>query len=71
MLTDIFPFVSLPEPRSYVESVAKAATVTGGPPASPVSPTYDSDSLARPVGPSHAYNAPLSSSSPIQSPDAV
>ncbi|XP_067264704.1 tensin-1 isoform X4 [Chanodichthys erythropterus] len=58
------------EPRSYVESVAKAATVTGGPPASPVSPTYDSDSLARPVGP-HAYNAPLSSSSPIQSPDAV
>ncbi|XP_048050541.1 tensin-1 isoform X3 [Megalobrama amblycephala] len=59
------------EPRSYVESVAKAATVTGGPPASPVSPTYDSDSLAHPVGPSHAYNAPLSSSSPIQSPDAV
>ncbi|XP_051760692.1 tensin-1 isoform X1 [Ctenopharyngodon idella] len=59
------------EPRSYVESVAKAAAVTGGPPASPVSPTYDSDSLARPVGPSHAYNAPLSSSSPIQSPDAV
>ncbi|XP_067300591.1 tensin-1 isoform X7 [Pseudorasbora parva] len=59
------------EPRSYVESVAKAATVTGGPPASPVSPTYDSDSLARPVGSSHAYNAPLSSSSPIQSPDAV
>ncbi|KAG1945129.1 tensin-1 [Pimephales promelas] len=59
------------EPRSYVESVAKAATGSGGPPASPVSPTYDSDSLARPVGPSHAYNTPLSSSSPIQSPDAV
>uniref|UniRef100_A0A9J7YL48 Tensin 1 n=1 Tax=Cyprinus carpio carpio TaxID=630221 RepID=A0A9J7YL48_CYPCA len=57
------------EPRSYVESVAKAAA--SGPPASPVSPTYDSDSLARPAGPSHAYNAPLSSSSPIQSPDAV
>ncbi|XP_026073299.1 tensin-1 isoform X6 [Carassius auratus] len=57
------------EPRSYVESVAKAAA--GGPPASPVSPTYDSNSLARPVGPSHTYNAPLSSSSPIQSPDAV
>uniref|UniRef100_A0A8C2DP08 Tensin 1b n=1 Tax=Cyprinus carpio TaxID=7962 RepID=A0A8C2DP08_CYPCA len=62
-------FVSLLEPRSYVESVAKAAA--SGPPASPVSPTYDSDSLARPAGPSHAYNAPLSSSSPIQSPDAV
>ncbi|XP_016299892.1 tensin-1 isoform X1 [Sinocyclocheilus anshuiensis] len=57
------------EPRSYVESVAKAAA--SGQPASPVSPTYDSDSLARPAGPSHAYNAPLSSSSPIQSPDAV
>ncbi|XP_050974981.1 tensin-1 isoform X4 [Labeo rohita] len=57
------------EPRSYVESVAKAAA--SGPPASPVSSTYDSDSLARPAGPSHAYNAPLSSSSPIQSPDAV
>ncbi|XP_042620180.1 tensin-1-like isoform X5 [Cyprinus carpio] len=57
------------EPRSYVESVAKAAA--GGLPASPVSPTYDSNSFARPVGPSHAYNAPLSSSSPIQSPDAV
>ncbi|XP_059418481.1 tensin-1 isoform X3 [Carassius carassius] len=57
------------EPRSYVESVAKAAA--GGSPASPVSPKYDSNSLARPVGPSHAYNAPLSSSSPIQSPDAV
>uniref|UniRef100_A0A673MAJ9 Tensin-1-like n=1 Tax=Sinocyclocheilus rhinocerous TaxID=307959 RepID=A0A673MAJ9_9TELE len=57
------------EPRSYVESVAKAAA--GGPPASPVSPTNDSNSLAHPVGPSHAYNAPLSSSSPIQSPDAV
>uniref|UniRef100_A0A673MA68 Tensin-1-like n=1 Tax=Sinocyclocheilus rhinocerous TaxID=307959 RepID=A0A673MA68_9TELE len=52
------------EPRSYVESVAKAAA--GGPPASPVSPTNDSNSLAHPVGPSHAYNAPLSSSSPIQ-----
>lgn len=50
------------EPRSYVESVAKAAAV-------PASPTYDSDSLARPAAPSHAYNAPLSSSSPIQSPD--
>uniref|UniRef100_A0A673GV70 Tensin-1-like n=1 Tax=Sinocyclocheilus rhinocerous TaxID=307959 RepID=A0A673GV70_9TELE len=62
-------FVSLPEPRSYVESVAKAAA--SGPPASPVSPAYDSDSLARPAGPSHAYNAPLSSSSPIQSLDAV
>uniref|UniRef100_A0A8C2CPV2 Tensin 1b n=1 Tax=Cyprinus carpio TaxID=7962 RepID=A0A8C2CPV2_CYPCA len=48
------------EPRSYVESVAKAAA--GGLPASPVSPTYDSNSFARPVGPSHAYNAPLSSS---------
>uniref|UniRef100_A0A673M2Z2 Tensin-1-like n=1 Tax=Sinocyclocheilus rhinocerous TaxID=307959 RepID=A0A673M2Z2_9TELE len=48
------------EPRSYVESVAKAAA--GGPPASPVSPTNDSNSLAHPVGPSHAYNAPLSSS---------
>ncbi|XP_016342284.1 tensin-1-like [Sinocyclocheilus anshuiensis] len=57
------------EPCSYVESVAKAAA--GGPPVSPVSPTYDSNSLAHPVGPSHAYNAPLSSSSPIQSPDAV
>ncbi|KAL1267448.1 hypothetical protein QQF64_032811 [Cirrhinus molitorella] len=57
------------EPRSYVESVAKAAAI--GPPASPVSSTYDSDSLARPAGPSHAYNAPLSSSSPIQSPDAI
>ncbi|XP_043104858.1 tensin-1 isoform X3 [Puntigrus tetrazona] len=57
------------EPRSYVESVAKAAA--SGPPASPVSSTYDSDSLARPTGPSHAYNAPLSSSSPIQIPDAV
>uniref|UniRef100_A0A8C1Z3K2 Tensin 1b n=1 Tax=Cyprinus carpio TaxID=7962 RepID=A0A8C1Z3K2_CYPCA len=57
------------EPRSYVESVAKAAA--SGPPASPVSPTYDSDSLARPAGPSHAYNAPLSSSSPIQSPDLI
>lgn len=52
------------EPRSYVESVAKAAAV-------PASPTYDSDSLARPAGPSHAYNAPLSSSSPIQNPDPV
>uniref|UniRef100_A0A671P2Z6 Tensin-1-like n=1 Tax=Sinocyclocheilus anshuiensis TaxID=1608454 RepID=A0A671P2Z6_9TELE len=52
------------EPCSYVESVAKAAA--GGPPVSPVSPTYDSNSLAHPVGPSHAYNAPLSSSSPIQ-----
>lgn len=51
------------EPRSYVESVAKAAA--SGP------PTYDSDSLARPAGLSHAYNAPLSSSSPIQCPDAV
>ncbi|XP_058642270.1 tensin-1 isoform X3 [Onychostoma macrolepis] len=51
------------EPRSYVESVAKAAA--SGP------LTYDSDSLARPAGLSHAYNAPLSSSSPIQCPDAV
>ncbi|XP_056321886.1 tensin-1 isoform X4 [Danio aesculapii] len=52
------------EPRSYVESVAKAAAV-------PASPTYDSDSVTRPAGPSHAYNAPLSSSSPIQNPDPV
>ncbi|XP_065108354.1 tensin-1 isoform X2 [Paramisgurnus dabryanus] len=59
------------EPRSYVESVAKAAAGAGGPPASPVSMTYDSDSLARPTAASHALNSPLSSSSPIQSPDAV
>ncbi|XP_057192896.1 tensin-1 isoform X10 [Triplophysa rosa] len=57
------------EPRSYVESVAKAAVVAGGPHGSPVPPTYDS--LAHPSGPSHSPNAPLSSSSPIQSPDAV
>ncbi|XP_051997821.1 tensin-1-like isoform X3 [Xyrauchen texanus] len=59
------------EPRSYVESVAKAALVGGGLPASLVSPAYDSDSLAHPAGPPHTLNNPLSSSSPIQSPDAV
>ncbi|XP_051565512.1 tensin-1-like isoform X2 [Myxocyprinus asiaticus] len=59
------------EPRSYVESVAKAASVGGGPPASPVSSAYDSDSLAHPAGLPRTLNTPLSSSSPIQSPDAV
>ncbi|XP_052003925.1 tensin-1 isoform X8 [Xyrauchen texanus] len=59
------------EPRSYVESVAKAASVAGGPPASRVSPAYDSDILAPSAGLPHTLNTPLSSSSPIQGLDAV
>uniref|UniRef100_A0A8B9KWI1 Tensin 1b n=1 Tax=Astyanax mexicanus TaxID=7994 RepID=A0A8B9KWI1_ASTMX len=57
------------EPRSYVESVARSAAVAGGQPSSPVSPTFDSSSLARGATPSHSFNTPLSSSSPVQSPE--
>ncbi|XP_053352608.1 tensin-1 isoform X2 [Clarias gariepinus] len=52
------------EPRSYVASVARSAAVAGGQPSSPVSPTFESNSLAR--GASHPFNPPLSSSSPVQ-----
>ncbi|XP_058247880.1 tensin-1 isoform X5 [Hemibagrus wyckioides] len=55
------------EPRSYVASVARSASVTGGQPSSPVSPTFESGSLAR--GASHPFNPPLSSSSPVQRPE--
>uniref|UniRef100_A0A3B4DYP6 Tensin 1b n=1 Tax=Pygocentrus nattereri TaxID=42514 RepID=A0A3B4DYP6_PYGNA len=57
------------EPRSYVESVARSAAVAGGQPSSPVSPMFDSSSLARGAAPSHSFNTPLSSSSPVQSPE--
>lgn len=57
----------LAEPRSYVSSVARSAAVVGGQPSSPVSPTFESDSLAR--GTSHPMNPPLSSSSPVQKPE--
>ncbi|XP_060786294.1 tensin-1 isoform X7 [Neoarius graeffei] len=55
------------EPRSYVASVARSAAVTGGQPSSPVSPSFESGSLAR--GTSHPFNPPLSSSSPVQRPE--
>ncbi|GAA6087559.1 tensin-1 isoform X3 [Tachysurus ichikawai] len=55
------------EPRSYVASVARSASVTGGQPSSPVSPTVESGSLTR--GASHPFNSPLSSSSPVQRPE--
>ncbi|XP_031415790.1 tensin-1 isoform X2 [Clupea harengus] len=60
------------EPRSYVESVARSAAQGGGPAASSVPSSHEPDAAARTAtlsGPSHAFNAPLSSSSPIQSPD--
>lgn len=57
----------LSEPRSYVASVARSASVTGGQPSSPVSPTVESGSLTR--GASHPFNSPLSSSSPVQRPE--
>lgn len=64
------------EPRSYVESVARSAALSGGPAAaqqqSPVPSGHEVDGPVRtatPSGPSHALNAPLSSSSPIESPD--
>ncbi|KAI4890803.1 hypothetical protein NFI96_014934 [Prochilodus magdalenae] len=57
------------EPRSYVESVARSAAVAGGQPSSPVTPTFDSNSLARGAAPSHSFNTPLSSSSPVRSPE--
>ncbi|TSK92936.1 Tensin-1 [Bagarius yarrelli] len=55
------------EPRSYVTSVARSASVSGGQPSSPVSPTFESGSLAR--GASQPFNFPLSSSSPVQRPE--
>lgn len=55
----------LAEPRSYVVSVARSAA--GGQPSSPVSPTFESGSLARVD--SHPFNPPLSSSSPVQRPE--
>ncbi|XP_053483351.1 tensin-1 isoform X2 [Ictalurus furcatus] len=55
------------EPRSYVASVARSAAVAGGQPSSPVSPTFESGSLAR--GASLPFNPPLSSSSPVQRPE--
>ncbi|XP_046700767.1 tensin-1 isoform X4 [Silurus meridionalis] len=56
------------EPLSYVASVARSAAVAGGQPSSPVSSTFESGSLAR--GASHPLNPPLSSSSPVQIPEA-
>lgn len=57
----------LAEPRSYVASVARSAAVAGGQPSSPVSPSFESGSLAR--GASQPFNPPLSSSSPVQRPE--
>lgn len=48
-------------------SVARSAAVAGGQPSSPVSPTFESGSLAR--GASLPFNPPLSSSSPVQRPE--
>ncbi|XP_036396908.1 tensin-like isoform X3 [Megalops cyprinoides] len=59
------------EPRSYVESVARTAAYggAGGPPGHPVHSAYPDESFGRQVAPCHAFNAPLSSSSPIHSTD--
>ncbi|KAJ8004633.1 hypothetical protein DPEC_G00138350 [Dallia pectoralis] len=65
---DILLNQSGPEPRSYVESVARSAVGGGGPPCSPVTLTPPGDTLARQTtpDPSLTLNAPLSSSSPIE-----
>ncbi|XP_062862640.1 tensin-1 isoform X4 [Trichomycterus rosablanca] len=63
---DILLSQSGSEPRSYVASVARSAAVAGGQPSSPVSPTFESGSLARGASVSHPFNPPLSSSSPVQ-----
>ncbi|KAI1899469.1 hypothetical protein AGOR_G00062120 [Albula goreensis] len=62
------------EPRSYVESVARTAAAGGGAgpmmhPTHPMHSGYPDDSFARQAAPPHAFNPPLSSSSPIYSPD--
>ncbi|KAM4608947.1 tensin-1 isoform 2-T2 [Polymixia lowei] len=58
-------------PRSYVESVARSAAAGGEPATSPRSLSPPGDTLGRQRTPSpsssHGLNAPLSSSSPIQS----
>ncbi|XP_061082927.1 tensin-1 isoform X3 [Conger conger] len=61
-----------PEPRSYVESVARTAVAGGGgvgPMMPPAHQGYPDDSFVRQAAPHHAFNPPLSSSSPIYSPD--
>ncbi|KAL2081552.1 hypothetical protein ACEWY4_023405 [Coilia grayii] len=63
------------EPRSYVESVARSAALGGGPAAaapsvpSSLEPDGPAHAAALPAPSSHPFNAPLSSSSPIHSPD--
>ncbi|XP_062389588.1 tensin-1 [Sardina pilchardus] len=63
------------EPRSYVESVARTAALGGAPAAAQQAPApsaHEVDGPARAAthpGPTHAFNAPLSSSSPIESPE--
>ncbi|XP_066544551.1 tensin 1b isoform X4 [Amia ocellicauda] len=59
-----------PEPRSYVESVARtAAGGGGGQTGSPVPLSYGAESPGRHTAPSHTFNSPLSTSSPIHSTD--
>ncbi|XP_064166577.1 tensin-1 [Anguilla rostrata] len=62
------------EPRSYVESVARTAAAGGGGGGVPMMmhpahQGYPDDSFVRQAAPPHAFNPPLSSSSPIYSPD--
>ncbi|KAJ8253071.1 hypothetical protein GJAV_G00208790 [Gymnothorax javanicus] len=65
------------EPRSYVESVARTAITGGGrdegggaaPVIHPTHQGYPDDSFVRQAAPPHSFNPPLSSSSPIYSPD--
>ncbi|KAJ8349617.1 hypothetical protein SKAU_G00247470 [Synaphobranchus kaupii] len=62
------------EPRSYVESVARTAAAGGGgggvgPMMHPAHQGYPDDSFVRQAAPPHAFNPPLSSSSPIYSPE--
>ncbi|XP_061774373.1 tensin-1 isoform X4 [Nerophis ophidion] len=63
-----------PEPRSYVESVARSAVVAGEQPATPRSLSPQGEIAGQRKSPSpvsHALNSPLSSSSPIQNSQGV
>ncbi|XP_039612338.1 tensin-like isoform X3 [Polypterus senegalus] len=63
---DILLQQSGPEPRSYVESVARTATASGsGQLASPVSSGYGLDSPNRSVTQTQSFSPPLTTSSPI------
>ncbi|KAL0985583.1 hypothetical protein UPYG_G00158900 [Umbra pygmaea] len=66
---DIFLNQSGPEPRSYVESVARSAVAGGGPTGSPVTLNPSGDTLARQTTPEPALtlNTPLPSNSPVHS----